>query len=175
MHCLDAEPLTLPTYSFSQPSFLRVDRRVVNVPVHCLELELFCCRCTKIMKPPEWYDVVRYHIVPPVFLVVFTVAVQYLAHVGQEETTLTWRLAASTALGNSFSWGCVGLFSLWAVFWLQVPSGLVHGPSTLFGYRPPYQVRCKRQGPRDQVGYTRITISYDFFDIVISTYTYVTF
>lgn len=91
------------------------------------------------MKPPKWYDTVRYHVVPPIFLVVFTGAVEYLAHVGQGTTSISWGLAASKALGNSFSWGCVGLFSLWAVFWLHVPSGQVHGPSTLFGYRPPYQ------------------------------------
>jgi hypothetical protein len=84
--------------------------------------------------------VVRYNIVPPLFLVVFTGAVQYLALVGQGETNITWRLAASKALGNSFSWACVGLFSLWAILWLQLPSGQVHGPPTLFGYRPPYQV-----------------------------------
>ena len=129
-----------------------VTTRVSNMPVHCLELELFCCRYTKIMKPPEWYDVVRYHIVPPIFLVVFTGAVQYLAHVGQGATNITLRLVASKALGNSFSWGCVGLFSLWAFIWLQVPSGKVHGPSTLFGYRPPYQVQCKRKGPSDPIG-----------------------
>jgi hypothetical protein len=113
------------------------------------------------MKPPEWYDVVRYHIVPPVFLVVFTGAVQYLAHVGQGATNITWRLAASKALGNSFSWGCVGLFSLWAFFWLHVPSGQVHGPSTLFGYRPPYQVQCKRQGLPDPIDYMLINLSYE--------------
>jgi hypothetical protein len=92
------------------------------------------------MKPPEWYDVIRYHIVPPIFLVVFTGAVQYLALVGQGEINVTWRLAASKALGNSFSWRCVGLFSLWAILWLKLPAGQVHGPPTLFGYRPPYQV-----------------------------------
>jgi len=112
------------------------------------------------MKPPEWYNVVRYHIVPPIFLVVFTGAVQYLAHVGQGATNITWSLVASKALGNSFSWGCVGLFSLWAFFWLQVPSGQVHGPSTLFGYRPPYQVQCKRQGPSDPIGYRLINLIY---------------
>jgi hypothetical protein len=95
------------------------------------------------MKPPEWYDVIRYHIVPPVFLVVFTGAVQYLALVGQGETNITWRLAASKALCNSFSWGCVALFSLWAILWLQLPAGQVYGPPTLFGHRPPYQVLCQ--------------------------------
>lgn len=113
------------------------------------------------MKPPEWYDVVRYHIVPPIFLVVFTGAVQYLAHVGQGATYITWRLAASKALGNSFSWGCVGLFSLWAFLWLQVPSAQIHGPSTLFGYRPPYQVQCKGQGSPSQIGYRLVNVSYE--------------
>jgi hypothetical protein len=96
------------------------------------------------MKPPEWYDVIRYHIVPPVFVVVFTGAVQYLALVGQGETNITLRLAASKAMGNSFSWGCVALLSLWAILWLQLPASRVYGPPTLFGYSPPYQVQCKR-------------------------------
>jgi hypothetical protein len=115
------------------------------------------------MKPPEWYGVLRYHIVPPIFLVVFTGAVQYLALVGQGETNITWRLAASKALGNSFSWACVGLFSLWAILWLQLPSSQVHGPPTLFGYRPPYQVGCKRRNPADMVIYTLITLYHRYF------------
>ncbi|PSN39628.1 7-dehydrocholesterol reductase [Blattella germanica] len=78
-------------------------------------------------------------IVPPVFLVVFTGAVQYLALVGQGITDVTWRLAASKSFGNGFSWTCVGLFALWAILWLQLPSRQVYGPPTLSGYRPPYQ------------------------------------
>jgi hypothetical protein len=115
------------------------------------------------MKPPEWYGVVRYHIVPPIFLVVFTGAVQYLALVGQGETNITWRLAASKALGNSFSWACVGLFSLWAILWLQLPSSQVHGPPTLFGYRPPYQVRRKRRNPSGMVTCRMVTLYHCYF------------
>jgi hypothetical protein len=115
------------------------------------------------MKPPEWHGVVRYHIVPPIFLVVFTGAVQYLALVGQGETNITWGLAASKALGNSFSWGCVGLFSLWAILWLQLPSGQVHGPPTLFGYRPPYQVQRKRRDQSGIVTYRLVTLYHCYF------------
>ena len=96
------------------------------------------------MKPPEWYDLARYNIVPPVFLVVFTGAVQYLALVGQGVPHVTWQLAATKSLGNSFSWACVGLFSLWAIIWLQLPSTQVYGPPTLSGYKPPYQVTFTR-------------------------------
>ncbi|KAK2720283.1 hypothetical protein QYM36_004233 [Artemia franciscana] len=80
------------------------------------------------------YDQLRYNVVPPVFVVFFTVATQYLAWKGNEEPN--FRL--SRALGNEFSWKFVGLFFLWAFLSLKVPSKIYKGPVTSFGYTPLY-------------------------------------
>ncbi|XP_066999066.2 uncharacterized protein [Anabrus simplex] len=86
-----------------------------------------------------WYQVLHYHVVPPLFIVVFTGAVQYLALVGHGDTDITITLAASKALGNAFAWGVVAVFVSWAILWLKLPSRQVEGPPTLFGYKPQYQ------------------------------------
>nr|CAD7456496.1 unnamed protein product [Timema tahoe] len=86
-----------------------------------------------------WYAVLRYHVTPPLFLVFFPGVVNFMALWGQGERDVTWGLAASKALGNSFSWAAVGVLVLWATVWLHVPARATLGPPTKFGYRPPYK------------------------------------
>ena len=40
--------------------------------------------------------------------------------------------------GNSFSWKVMGVFMLWALVFLKIPSKIYKGPATSFGYVPVY-------------------------------------
>lgn len=80
------------------------------------------------------WEYIRYNVVPPVFVVFFTIAVQFLAAWGRDEDTID----PSKALGNAYSWKAVLLFALWAFLWLKIPSKKYEGPPTLFGYKPVY-------------------------------------
>ncbi|CAG7668703.1 unnamed protein product [Allacma fusca] len=76
-----------------------------------------------------------YHIVPPLFLIIFTSAAQYLAQAGNPDRKFqTWFI-----LGNCFAWKVVGSLLAWALLWLWIPSKKFPGPTTSFGYTPIYQ------------------------------------
>jgi hypothetical protein len=81
-------------------------------------------------------DLINYNIVPPVFIIFFTVATQYLSFNGNPTRQFeTWFI-----FGNSFAWKCIGSMISWALIWLWVPSKKFRGPITSFGYTPVYQV-----------------------------------
>ncbi|OXA58166.1 7-dehydrocholesterol reductase [Folsomia candida] len=80
-------------------------------------------------------DLINYHLVPPVFLIVFTVATQYLSYNGNPSRNFElWFV-----LGNSFGWKCIASLVAWALIWLWLPSKTFNGPTTSFGYTPVYQ------------------------------------
>ncbi|XP_065352124.1 uncharacterized protein LOC135947315 [Cloeon dipterum] len=86
------------------------------------------------------YNVVRYQLVPPVFLLLFTAAVQILAALGQGRTPCPLDFGqCHRILGNDFAWIFVAFSILWAVVWLWVPGKIFVGPPTPEGYRPPYK------------------------------------
>lgn len=83
---------------------------------------------------PGWYDVVRYHIVPPIFVLFFTLAVQLLLLRGNPTVPFQW----DRLLGNAYAWKVNGVFMLWAAVFLWIPSESYSGPATSFGYIPHY-------------------------------------
>jgi len=80
------------------------------------------------------YDVVRYNIVPPLFLIFFTVATQWLVAAG--DSTRTFSMSSILNTGSSFSWTVVLLFLAWSYLSLKVPSKTFRGPVTPVGYEP---------------------------------------
>lgn len=91
-----------------------------------------------VSKDSWWYPF-HYHIIPPGLIIFFVFATQYLAIIGQGQE-FTWDLALSNSLGDASSWKWTSIFCIWALIWLKVPSKVVYGPETMFGYRPPYRV-----------------------------------
>uniref|UniRef100_A0A0K8SIV7 7-dehydrocholesterol reductase n=2 Tax=Lygus hesperus TaxID=30085 RepID=A0A0K8SIV7_LYGHE len=83
------------------------------------------------------YDFIRYKLVPPVFIVVFTGLVQILALFGRGDA-LTAKSVASGFLGNVESWTIVTVFALWAFVWLKIPGPTTKGPASPTGYVPIY-------------------------------------
>lgn len=82
----------------------------------------------------RFYNALRYHVVPPFFVVVFTLAVQVLAQQANPSVAFQW----DRILGNAFSWKVVVIFLSWALVFLRIPSRIFKGPATSFGYVPRY-------------------------------------
>ena len=55
------------------------------------------------------YDRIRYDLVPPAFLVLFTVLTQVLVVIGNPEANIV-----SNVLGSAFAWKVVVTFYIWA-------------------------------------------------------------
>lgn len=96
-------------------------------------------------KKPFWYpdNKIRYQIIPPIFVIFFTAIVQYLVIIARGEDFTIWKAWENTK-GNAASWNWVGFIIIWAVISLKIPSEIIHGPETSFGYRPPYKVSVYR-------------------------------
>lgn len=87
-------------------------------------------------KKISTWELINYHVIPPVFLVFFTGAAQYLAHAGNPDKPFQ----SEYLLGNVFAWKCIGTLFAWALVWLWLPSKKFNGPTTSFGLTPVYQV-----------------------------------
>ncbi|KAF4519456.1 hypothetical protein B566_EDAN009931 [Ephemera danica] len=85
-----------------------------------------------------WYKILQYYIVPPLFIVLFTVAVQWLAILGDSICPFDQQ-QCSKLLGDSFSWTVVGAYITWVIVWLNVPSKQFVGPESPEGEKPVYQ------------------------------------
>ena len=83
-----------------------------------------------------WYNVVRYHLVPPTFLIFFTVVTQWLVAAGNPAKTFS--VSSLLNLGSPFSWGLVLSFLAWSLLSLLIPSKQFRGPVTPVGYVPVY-------------------------------------
>ncbi|KAL0275602.1 UNVERIFIED_CONTAM: hypothetical protein PYX00_003407 [Menopon gallinae] len=81
---------------------------------------------------------IRYHAVPPAFILFFTFIVQYLAIKGKGEN-FTVDLMQKCMLGNTTSWIWSVIIVLWGAVSLKVPAKDVKGPETSFGVRPIYK------------------------------------
>lgn len=79
------------------------------------------------------YANLRYNVVPPVFLVVFTVLAQILVKVGNPDSDVS-----VLNLGSVFAWKLVLAFYAWAYVSLKIPSKKYSGPATPDGYVPVY-------------------------------------
>ena len=76
-----------------------------------------------------YYDVVRYRVVPPIFLVVFTCLVQLLVVLGNPGVVLS----TSSLVGTPFAWKVVVVFYAYAFISLKVPAPKFLGPPTNTG------------------------------------------
>jgi len=82
------------------------------------------------------YSLIRYHVVPPLFVFFFTLVTQLLVFLGGEESH--FRKSSVLCLGSSESWAIVLLFMAWTFLSLKVPSKIFLGPPTPVGYVPKY-------------------------------------
>jgi len=82
------------------------------------------------------YNVIRYNVVPPLFLIFFTVVTQWLVAAGHASKTFSISSIFNT--GTLFSWSVVLLFLCWSFLSLKVPSKTFNGPMTPAGYIPVY-------------------------------------
>ena len=78
-------------------------------------------------------NLVRYSIVPPVFLLFFKLITQWL--VCADSSSKTFSLSSFLNTGTVFSWTVVLVFLAWC---LKVPSKVFKGPATPVGYVPLY-------------------------------------
>jgi len=90
----------------------------------------------------DFYSNLRYNIVPPVFLVFFTLVTQVLVSLGgfDDGIGLSTLLAFFTGLFSTFAWKVVLVFYAWCFFSLKIPNTKVFkGPPTpKAGYVPVY-------------------------------------
>ncbi|KAF2357650.1 Ergosterol biosynthesis ERG4/ERG24 [Trinorchestia longiramus] len=80
------------------------------------------------------YDIVRYHVGPPLMVVGVTVGIQVLAVLGGKGLTCDWSL-----VGSSEAWCVVGVLAFWALLSLWVPGKEFIGPVPQFGRAPRYR------------------------------------
>ncbi len=79
------------------------------------------------------YSKLRYHIVPPAFLVFFTIAAQVLVRVGNPDSKIPL-----INVGSPFAWKVVFASYLWAYLSLIVPAKTFKGPRSPEGQVPVY-------------------------------------
>ncbi|XP_023330159.1 7-dehydrocholesterol reductase [Eurytemora carolleeae] len=80
------------------------------------------------------YDLVRYYIIPPIFLVFFTGVTQVLVSLGNPYRP--FELSSLFNPGTQYSWTVVSIFMFWAFLSLKIPSKEFLGPTTPAGYTP---------------------------------------
>ena len=88
----------------------------------------------------SFYDILRYQIVPPVFLIFFTGITQVLVALGNPELPFKFShiLGQFFNFGTPFAWKIVLFFYAWAFLSLKVPSKTFLGPAAPHGYVPKY-------------------------------------
>ena len=82
------------------------------------------------------YNTIRYSIIPPLFLIFFTVITQWLVSAGDDNKVFS--VASILNTGTPWSWSVVTVFLLWSYLSLIVPSNKFLGPTTPAGYVPVY-------------------------------------
>ncbi|KAF6212512.1 hypothetical protein GE061_013035 [Apolygus lucorum] len=116
----------------------------------------------------KFYDFIRYHLVPPIFIVLFTALVQIVAQFGRGNT-LTWYAISDGIVGDRTSWIVVLTFVFWAYLFLRTPGKTLKGPPSPTGYVPIYRDNGLSY-------YTTTTVTYllldAIFDFELSSYIY---
>ena len=82
------------------------------------------------------YDTIRYNIVPPLFLIFFTVITQWLVAAG--DNSKVFSVSSVLNIGTPWSWSLVTVSLLWSYLSLIIPSKTFKGPTTPAGYVPVY-------------------------------------
>ena len=80
------------------------------------------------------WSILHYHVLPPLFILFFTSAVQFLVYLGDP----SYQLDFTIFTGNGYSWAAVTIFTTWAVLMLKIPAKSYYGPETADGTRPRY-------------------------------------
>ncbi|CAG0893075.1 unnamed protein product [Cyprideis torosa] len=80
-------------------------------------------------------DFVRYHLVPPLFVVFFPIACQFLVVLPRDDGT---PIQLSHLMGNAFVWKCLLVLAIWSLFFLWIPSKKCYGSTTTYGETPEY-------------------------------------
>lgn len=81
----------------------------------------------------------RYHVVPLLFLVVFTLGTQALLTLAQGGSFSPYR-ALDDMRGDLTSWSLTLVFYFWAWLSIRVSTKIHLGPETSFGLKPRYAV-----------------------------------
>ena len=82
-----------------------------------------------MLETIPFYDTIRYKIVPPVFLVVFTCLAQVLVVLGNPGARVSW----TNLLGSAFAWKLILAFYAYTFLSLKIPSATFMGPPTNTG------------------------------------------
>ena len=79
-------------------------------------------------------------VVPPIFLVFFTVITQVLVVIGNPDLPFEFGhiLGQFFNLGTPFAWKVVAVFFAWGFLSLKIPSKTYLGPAAPHGYVPKY-------------------------------------
>ncbi|GAB6028053.1 hypothetical protein CHUAL_002272 [Chamberlinius hualienensis] len=85
---------------------------------------------------PIWF-ILRHHVIPTIFVFGIPV-IGFLLVLFPRPGGVAENFNESVLLGNKFSWAAVGIYTLWAILWLKIPSKTFYGPPTPYGYKPPY-------------------------------------
>jgi len=82
------------------------------------------------------YDLLRYYVIPPLFVLFFTGTTQLLVAIANPFRRTDISSLLNT--GTTFSWTVVAVFMVWTFLSLKVPSAIFDGPATPTGYVPRY-------------------------------------
>lgn len=83
------------------------------------------------------YEFVHTKIVPPVFVIFFTLAAQLLTFTGRNEP-ITLSSLLKYSLGNIQAWIILFMYILWVLLFLKIPSKTITGPALPSGFEPKY-------------------------------------
>lgn len=81
----------------------------------------------------------RYHVVPVVFVVGFTLAVQVLM-IWAHGRSVCVESVLENILGDKTSWAITLGFFIWAWLSIKISPSVYLGPETAFGFKPRYAV-----------------------------------
>ncbi|CAB3365471.1 Hypothetical predicted protein [Cloeon dipterum] len=85
-----------------------------------------------------WYKSLRYNVIPPIFVLIFTAAVQWLALLGDNPCPLDLE-QCPRLLGSVYAWILTCSYLLWVFVWLWIPDKKFKGPVSPEGEIPEYQ------------------------------------
>ncbi|XP_075227041.1 uncharacterized protein LOC142327685 isoform X2 [Lycorma delicatula] len=84
------------------------------------------------------YKACHYHTIPPLFIIITPVFVQFLMTVGQDKEFLQYDTLYNL-IGNYLTWAAILIVFTWALIWLKIPSRKTYGPITYYNEKPEFQ------------------------------------
>jgi len=105
------------------------------------------------------YDLFRYYVIPPIFLLMFTGVTQILVSLGNSFFR-PFEPSSLLNVGTAYSWKIVLAFLFWAFLSLKVPSKEFLGPVTPAGYVPRYSANGTQFYLVSLIGYLALVYLY---------------